>query len=675
MAALLVSSAARSEAQPVSGIVYPTGDSLAYVTDREGNRIPDFSHAGYRNGEHRLPTSSDVPCVSTVRPGESIQDAIDAVPEDANGDFSGAVCLTRGIFELVEPIFLNRSGIVLRGVGDDPGSPQGATILRAMWRSSEPAEVIVVGGGGWGSWRHYLDGFQSDITTDRVTVGRRSFQVSRTGNLRVGDRVLVVSPCTDRWLAAIDYGGSSQPWKSCSDVGPNPDIEYYRRVAEVSGRTVTLDAPIYTHLDRSLAPARLHRIDWSSARRHIKTNIGVEHLRVEIAFDPSVIDDRLAPDQWPYADTRHAVTAIIFKQVEDAWIRNSTLRHFSHAGVNTRVASRVTIQNVQALDPVAPYDGGRRYNFSMGGWTQLVLIRDTRATYARHGHVTNGGISTSGIVFLRTRGYNSTQPSAESHQRWSQGLLFDNHREINPRNWDQNPLIRLGDNSPGEHGWAAVHSVVWNMNVGRGTSNRWMLLQRPPTALNYAIGFTGESVSAVNRRFGTVHRPGYVEHVNEVVAPRSLYEAQLRARGFQPRSIRHLSDLEPAFVDEAGIRDGAPVMDAGVNGQPIALNGMEYDRGVTMQAGTTVVYRLDGSHSRFTSDLGTPGVAADRPIGFRVYADGALRYQSPPLTPDSETAFVDIDVRNVSELVLRVDRAPGSDRRAVGYWADARLLP
>jgi hypothetical protein len=78
------------------------------------------------------------------------------------------------------------------------------------------------------------------------------------------------------------------------------------------------------------------------------------------------------------------------------------------------------------------------------------------------------------------------------------------------------------------HGWAAVHSVLWNCDVNASYGK--IGLQQPPTAQNYAIGcfaktITGNPVNASNFTLG------YVEGQNKTgLVPTSLYEAQLQAR-------------------------------------------------------------------------------------------------------------------------------------------------
>src|SRR3954463_10673144 len=82
---------------------------LTYKTTPAGDRIMDFSYAGYRGGGVTLP---DVPVKRTIKPSGDdddtnlIQAAIDEVakmPLDANG-FRGAVLLEHGKFPCASTI-------------------------------------------------------------------------------------------------------------------------------------------------------------------------------------------------------------------------------------------------------------------------------------------------------------------------------------------------------------------------------------------------------------------------------------------------------------------------------------------------------------------------------------------------------------------------------------------
>src|SRR5690625_3304264 len=97
--------------------VYPDADGrLSYLEDDLGNRVPDFSNAGYLGGGVAIP---DVPVKKTLSPqaGDNrsrIQAAIDqvaAMPLDENG-FRGAILLKAGEYEIGNSLKISSSGIV-----------------------------------------------------------------------------------------------------------------------------------------------------------------------------------------------------------------------------------------------------------------------------------------------------------------------------------------------------------------------------------------------------------------------------------------------------------------------------------------------------------------------------------------------------------------------------------
>jgi len=99
---------------------------LVYGSDQYGNRIPDFSTAGYGGGGVPIP---DIPVRASLDPvsgGDDtprIQAALEALvkqPADANG-FRGALLLHKGVYRIAGTILLNASGIVLRGEGSEEG--------------------------------------------------------------------------------------------------------------------------------------------------------------------------------------------------------------------------------------------------------------------------------------------------------------------------------------------------------------------------------------------------------------------------------------------------------------------------------------------------------------------------------------------------------------------------
>ncbi|MFI6497455.1 right-handed parallel beta-helix repeat-containing protein [Nonomuraea typhae] len=478
---------------------YDRRGRLTYTADAEGNRIPDFSHAGYRNGERPLPY---VRTVKVIRPVEGdntahIQAALDevaALPRERRG----AVLLLPGLYPVAGTVYVRADGLVLRGTGDGD-DPASATIIRATGNTPADRNVIVVGGAAGGGWKGEVPGTRTEITTDVVQAGAREFQVARPGALRPGDNIVIVHPCTEEWLKAIDYGGhdAGPPWKA----GEHP-IPCNRYVRDVTGATVTVDVPVFNHLDRAHGPSFLYTWD----RAGLVTEAGVERLRVDIEYTGD-------PDQ----DENHAYNAIYLLRCEDAWVRDCTALHFTQAGFATQETTRATIQNCRALDPVSQITGSRRYNFNAYTYSQQILFKDCHASRARHAFVSNGHSTVSGVVFLRGVAEHALN-SSEGHRRWTQGLLFDGHRDVDPR-YDYTLGLYNRGRYGTSHGWSAAHSVAWNCDV----STSRLIVQKPPTAQNYAIGCRGTITGD-----GPFAQPaGFIEGADRPgLFPPSLYQAQ-----------------------------------------------------------------------------------------------------------------------------------------------------
>ncbi|MCX8038680.1 MAG: hypothetical protein N3D11_16830, partial [Candidatus Sumerlaeia bacterium] len=118
---------------------------------------------------------------------------------------------------------------------------------------------------------------------------------------------------------------------------------------------------------------------------------------------------------------------------------------------------------------------------------------------------------------------------AESHQRWSTGILYDNCRA--PEGAIE--LRNRGSMGSG-HGWSMGWGVVWNCEAAS------YIVQNPPGALNWVIGCNGERRLAA-RPFDskpTLPEGTYDSHGRPVV-PASLYLAQLAER-LGPQALRNI---------------------------------------------------------------------------------------------------------------------------------------
>ena len=161
---------------PTTSLVYPgTDGKLVYVADSLGNKIPDFSNAGYKGGGISIPY---VAIKETIWPvlgdnSDSIQAAIDrvsALPLDANG-FRGAVLLKMGLYNLEKPITISASGVVLRGEGM---SDLGTILVGKIPQGRTRGGLVNISGG---SGITISEESKQVITDKYVPVGACSFNV------------------------------------------------------------------------------------------------------------------------------------------------------------------------------------------------------------------------------------------------------------------------------------------------------------------------------------------------------------------------------------------------------------------------------------------------------------------------------------------------------------------
>src|SRR5438270_203448 len=179
-------------AAPASRWVYfDDAHHLQYRADERGNRIMDFSYAGYHGGGAAIPTPKAVKTLSPSAGDNTarIQEALDAVSTavpDAAG-LRGAVALEAGTYELAGTLTIQASGVVLRG----SGSSSGGTVIRL---SGQPHRFLQIRGAG----RWEASGKAIAITDGYVPSGAMRFHVSDGAGFRAGDAILINHPVTER---------------------------------------------------------------------------------------------------------------------------------------------------------------------------------------------------------------------------------------------------------------------------------------------------------------------------------------------------------------------------------------------------------------------------------------------------------------------------------------------
>jgi hypothetical protein len=230
---------------------------------------------------------------------------------------------------------------------------------------------------------------------------------------------------------------------------------------------------------------------------------------------------------------------------QDSWARDLVIDEtMNSVGIGGK---RITFQRV-AIHRTAKHQGASKPAELAPNGSQILLDRCS-VTGDNVWFIATGARHAGPIVIL-----NSTfqgEARAESHQRWSTGMLYDNCRA--PEGGIE--LRNRGSMGSG-HGWSMGWGVIWNSEA------KDYIVQNPPGVLNWMIGNIGESKLAP-RPFG--EGPMLPEAVKEShgtpVAPESLYLAQLAER-LGPRALRNLgyasTSVKAAAPASRGPRSGLP---------------------------------------------------------------------------------------------------------------------
>jgi hypothetical protein len=484
------------------------GGKLVYKTTPAGDRIVDFSYAGYMGGGVAIP---DVPVKRTLQPtrgaddGEAIQAAIDEVAKMPIKDtFRGTVLLGPGTFTCSKPITISASGIVLRGSG------AGGEKRTTLKLTGSPHLGISIRGFAAGADQPG-DEFKPAVTNmaeSYVASGAMQFTVADAGGFAVGDTIEIRRPVTGAWVKFMQMDdlvrdGRPQTW---IQTGSATNME--RRITAVSGRTITVDVPLTDSFDaKYLNPPGIAVAKVRPPAR--LSQIGIEYLHIE------------SPPQ-AISHTKPHFTAMRING-EDCWIRDVVCDETMNSiGISGR---RITLQRV-AVNRQARHQGSSKPAEFAPNASQLLLDRCSASGDNVWYAAVGGGVA-GPIVMLNCTFHGDGR--AESHQRWSTGMLYDNCRVP-----DGGIDFRNRGSMGSGHGWTMGWGVAWNCEA------KDYVIQAPPGAANWMIGCIGES-KPMPRPFGSgpMLPEGIKDSPGQPVTPASLYLAQLAER-LGPQALRNI---------------------------------------------------------------------------------------------------------------------------------------
>ena len=120
---------------------------------------------------------------------------------------------------------------------------------------------------------------------------------------------------------------------------------------------------------------------------------------------------------------------------------------------------------------------------------------------------------------------------------------------------------------------------------------------------------------------------------------------------------------------------GRPAVDRSVEGNPIAIGGRTFARGVGSHAPGVLRLELDGRAERFGAWVGVDDETQGRgSVSFTVYADGRKAFESGVMRAGDQPVRIDIDLTGVGSLVLVSGSADDGMDFDHADWADAQFV-
>jgi hypothetical protein len=484
-----------SHAQTSSLVSMGSNGRLVYTADVKGNVVPDFSAVGYMNGEAPIPV---VGVVLTVNPvvGDNlanVQNAINqlaAMPLDANG-FRGAILFNAGTYNISDTVTISASGIVLRGLGFNG---TGTNFIATKTAQHTLFNFLGASGTSYNS----TSSTRKAITDPYVAIGKKQITVASGHTFARGDKVFVHRIPNAAWinLLGMNLLSNIDPL-AVNWTASAYDMDSERKIDNINGNVITLDAPIMDVIDPVYSTGELVKFNDSRIQK-----CGIENMRISSTYASST-------------DENHGWEAVSFDNIYNAWAKNLEVYYFGYSAVHINSdASFITIDSCKMLDPKSIIDGGRRYSFDIDG--QRSLVQNCTTRNGRHDYV-NGSRTCGPNVF-----YNSTATLQQSdigpHHRWSTGILFDNLTGNGNMNV-QNRLV-MGSG----HGWSGGQIMFWNCSAAR------MAIQDPQgDARNWAIGCICPDITGVGD--ATTEPIGVIQSQGtRISAIPSLFIAQLNDR-------------------------------------------------------------------------------------------------------------------------------------------------
>ncbi len=550
-----------SETQPTWNSVFlkPQDTHWTMPAVKVGSRkfkLDDYSYVGYKLSQKGL--GDGIPCQEVTMTGSGdITPILRANLADLVQRGGGTLHIPAGTYNVSGTVTINAGNIRIAGAGSGA-----TTLLVASTYNPEnqltEAPFTFMGGDGIG-YSQWAEPARSPVTTTCSDIGRgdQALRVGSTEGFTAGDWVVVQQYFWPEFVKANSFNTwPTDPPATGTDSAFQNTFCYLRKITDIRGQTLQLDAPI---------PRTLRNGDSTLWCYKPKPGQYIENVGME-GFTLQVQPNHQGPDGIPIG------TALAFKGVFDGWARDIKVYNIAKNGIKPAWSSRITVLDCLVSGAQNTGGGGWGYGFYTYASSQVLYRRctaiDTRHNFTCEWAMTNGCVYTR-CDSIKTRGNSDTvtMECDDTHYGYSQGLLWDEFHQVNTGLLAEN----RGTYSNGAYETFGG-GVVWNFSgtkdnpfghwqagtlqcspalypadsdalvIGSSGVTVYDNSQDTPSAYGYGTPMTGYGLQAGPRGnvvYEGIDRPG--------LSPPSLFEAQLKSRlGTLPPEIAPACDSSPA---------------------------------------------------------------------------------------------------------------------------------
>ncbi len=616
-------------------------------------RLPDFSRAGYRSSAAPIPNVPEVARLKqTDKPNGTddisgvLQNLINTVPTP------GAIVIPAGRWYINKRVYLNRSGIVLRGEdGAELYEPEslsqidGVDPATTQLYSNAPGFIVASGG---------TPTSQVATVTANASKGDSQLTISPGSGLIAGDWVEITqTDPADKSLVIHMHGELNEMGAtsySQSSIYPQA-FQWYVKVKSLSGNVLALEMALPLKLQTNWSP-KVRKLTLNG----FLTEVGIENLTIRAKGE--IKKPHLHEAGW---------NGIQFSGVRNGWVQNVTFIDTDSGVLLSNKASFCTISGVITkgdFRTAANHPGGEIGHHAIWstGAASFNLIKDFDIQVPFHHDLSCEGLAHHNVYMNGT----GARLNFDQHRNapWA-NLYTDLDVGNGSRLWDSSGAVGRGPHT-------ARELTVWGIRKSAGSfptvPSADVITTGAGGGLGWAylnvVGVAGLNSPQAGRGDQWVELGGA-----SGVVPANLFTAQLAARlPNTPPTISAIADQTVTAPASAGPLTFA-VSDAETQAAAIAVTASSSDQVLVPDGNIAIA-------SAWTSaDLGNPAPPGSASLGdvITLRAAGADiwgtadagHFLSQPAAGDGEFVCRVLSLENTnpwakSGVMLRQDASAGS---------------